>query len=406
MGTGSPGCRPANVPGWPRPASECETLPAMPHSIVQLGRSRADDVAFGERVGGDGQRFLVLAQRILWGTDQTDLVSIDVPKTVRKMTRGYPRSPAAHLLAAYGLRQRDRAAAEAALIRARELCGPDHPDTYLLPSEDEWNSVLPEQRFQCLVPDRIWRATSYTAVNTSRLARENTATILRTAEGSLVIVNPIEFADPVRGQVAALGDVRALVVQGKGHSRGIVPATKQFPNAETWGTRAHGSHPPARHLKFDRLLDEGSPTPEVRVLPVRGAVLEEFLLHHEPTGILIAQDLIQASFRAFGRPYANNLYSFGFGLEDRAGLMGYLIPLITDLPALQSDLAQVAQVAPRGLVGAHYGLVEGDGLATLNQTQGWITTLTVRGHRRLLLRYFANQPAFLVGLLRYKLTLR
>ena len=375
---------------------------SMRQSIVQLARPRSADDDLAEVLGGDAERFFVLAHRVLWGVDQADMVRVDVDKTLRTLLDHYPLQPVAHLLAAFAHRERDRAAADRALERARAVCTEDHAHAYLLPTAAEWSGHKPPLQLETLVADRVWRVCSYDSVTGSGLASVNSATLVRVADGSLVIINPVPLDDRIRGEIAGLGEVSAIVVQGKAHSRAVEPTRLLFPGAKTFGTRGHGQHPPSAHLVFDHLLDDSSPCPkELTTIVVHGSTLDEVLLLHEPTRLLITQDLFQANQRSPHQPFSGRLYTFGFGIRDQVGMLAYQLFLIRDLARFQASFDVLARLSPTGIVGAHFGYLVEDAMGGFSATVQWIQSLGVMEHRLMLARYFSKQPGFLRDFMRY-----
>lgn len=374
----------------------------MKQSIVQLGRSRAQDEELSAALDGNSQRFLILAQRLVWGVDQADLVKVNVPETAARLTSSFPSSPVAFALAAYGLRRSDRVASDAAMEQARSLAGSQHPHGYLLPTREEWAGAKPSQQIECLVPNRAWRVSSFESVSDMDLARENAATLIQTEDAGLVLVNPVPLSPETVHSIKQLGEVRSIVVQGKAHSRCLETAAKIFPNAISFATRSHRLHPPCAGLSFDRLLDEVSPSNELVVLPVLGTVLDEMTLLHKPTGLFIVQDLIHGSLRKIALPFATRIYAFAFGIEDRVGLAGYRLFMVNDLQEFQASFAEIERADAKRIVGAHFGLVEGDAMQGLAQTARWVGELSGMSHKALLLRYFPRQSGFLRDLIRYK----
>jgi hypothetical protein len=374
----------------------------MKPSIVLLGQSKESEAPLSRFLGGDAQRFFILGQRILWGSDQSDLVRVDVPRTVEKLVKHYGDAPVAHALAAYGLRKSDRAAADQAMQRAWEIAGDEHAHSHLLPSPDEWEGKKPNQSLECVIPDRVWRVTSYDAVTGLDLARDNIATFVRTEDAGLVCINPVKMEEEVIESVSKLGEMGAIVVQGKGHSRGLPPTATLFPGATTYATRAHESHPASADLKFDKHLDDQSPSSELIVKSVAGTALEELVLVHRPTRLAIAQDLFRGNFRGQPQSFASRLYAFCFGLDERVGMLGIQIFLINDWELFARGLADIGSEKPERLVGAHHDMVEGEELQGLFDTIDFAQKLRGKDHKRMLLRYFARQPGFLRDLIKYK----
>src|SRR6516225_3647264 len=70
-------------------------------SIFMLGHQVYDESMVSELVGGPAARFFTLAQRIVWGVSQSDLVRVDVEAARAAAVKEFRRSPMAHLLDAF-----------------------------------------------------------------------------------------------------------------------------------------------------------------------------------------------------------------------------------------------------------------------------------------------------------------
>jgi hypothetical protein len=96
-------------------------------SIFMLGHEIRDELAVSELLGGPAARFFALAQRIMWGVSQSDLVRVNVEAARAAVVKEFGRSPAAHLLDAYAcLASGRRDQAHAARARAAALAA-GHP---------------------------------------------------------------------------------------------------------------------------------------------------------------------------------------------------------------------------------------------------------------------------------------
>lgn len=372
-------------------------------SITSLGLSRAREAEQRDVLGGDPTRYYLRAQRIVWGVNQPDFVRVDVEAKLKRLLRDYGAVPAAQLVSAYVLRDRDRGTADRALELARKACHEGHPHAYLLPTDAEWAGDVPEQTLRCVIPDRVYSAGSYVPLANSSLPSLSRATIVRTEAGDLVMINPVPLSPVVRAQIDSLGPTRAFAVQGKTHSSHVEETQRAFPNARALGTRGHLQHDPAIHLRFDDVLEDPGALPEeFAVIPIEGQkLMQEVALVHRPTGLLILQDFVCASTADMGDlAFFNRLYNHAFGLCNRVGFLGYQLFTSNDLGALQRSLRTLRDVGYRRAIGAHWGLLEGDVLKELDAALDWLQTLPKSEHRKMLLRYFVRQPGFLRDVIR------
>jgi len=375
-------------------------------SIVFTGLDRAHESALREALGGPPRKFFVLAQRIVWGITQSDLIKVDVPRQCQDLVRRYPNTPASHVLDAYRLRAEDHPGADEALARARSLASGGHPLEFLLPSDAEWSGEVPEQKLVNIVPDRVWRVSAYEPMLGCSLASQSISTIIQTEAGELVIINPLPYRPSVRTEIDALGPVVALAVQGKAHSKHVETSSASFPGAKVFGSRGHLTHPPAAHLRFDSILAGEGPalSDEIEEILVDGSELEEVLLLHRPSGSLMVQDIIAASLSSQGRTFLGRLYYFAFGLIDRIGCLAYMPMMWSDLPRFQEGIRRVLDSGYTNVVGAHWGheLLSSKQIQEFTEVLRWLADLRGMTHKGLLVRYFAAQPTFMRDLIRYK----
>ena len=318
----------------------------------------------------------------------------------------YPNTPASHLLDAYRLRGDEHPGADEALARARALAAGGHPLEFLLPSDAEWAGEAPEQKLIHVIPDRVWRASAYEPMQGCSLRSQSTSTIIRTEAGDVIIINPLPYRPAVRTEIDALGPVVSLAVQGKAHSKHVEASAASFPGAKVFGSRGHLSHPPAAHLKFDSILAGEGPalSDEIEEILVDGSELEEVLLLHRPSGLLMVQDIIAANLSSQGGTFLGQLYYFAFGLIDRIGCLAYMPMMWSDLPRFQNGIRSVLDSGYTHVVGAHWGpeLITPKQVQEFTDVLTWLTKLGGLTHKGLLLRYFAAQPSFLRDLIRYK----
>lgn len=116
-------------------------------------------------------------------------------------------------------------------------------------------------------------------------------TVLRLADGRLVLHSPVPLDAPLRAALAALGPVGFIVIP-LAHGRFAGAAAAAYPNA-----RLLAAPRPARRrrsLPFaGDVADEPPPewAGEIETLLVRGFRLEEVLLYHVPSRTLVVTDL-------------------------------------------------------------------------------------------------------------------
>lgn len=369
-------------------------------SIYLLGKDTADEWRLVDQLGGAPNRFFRAAQKIAWGITQPDLTRADVVELARRLVRSHGTAFPAHLFAAWVWRGRDPARAERSLADARALATPDHPLGYVLPTDAEWSLAEVPQRLVEIHPGRMWRVAHLFALAGSPLHHDSVATIIRFGSGELAIVNPIAFAPAIAERIRALGDVRWVITQGKAHSAFVAPTCRQFPGARAIGTRGHLTHPAARHLALDGLLDTGELPDELAVLPIAGHLFEEVLLVDRPSRTLIVQDVFAMS--GASHSFLARLYALAWGALEPVSYAAFSLVMWQSLPVLHASLAALRGEDLAHVVGAHGTVTPRAGdVARVHALIDYTRGVSGLAHKAMLARLFAAQPSSLRDLVAY-----
>ncbi|MCA9720125.1 MAG: DUF4336 domain-containing protein [Myxococcales bacterium] len=383
-------------------------------SALFPGRSVEEERALA-RASGEGvelTRFFTLAQRLIWGVLQADLIKVDVEAVGRELEREFPRYFAAHLIQAFVWRARGEGArAEDSLRRARELVRPDEPFAYIMPTDDEWNCVCPRDRLREVVPGVVWRFTSYYSHGLAPFLEFSMATVIRLRAGDIVIINPVEFDDEAVAAIQALGRVTHIVTPTKFHNLFIERARQQFPGAKTIGVPGHRGNPPSASIAFDGFLDDASPLfpGELDQITIRGNEIEEVFLLHRDTRTLIVHDilffnLVSGSGEGAPRyPFWWRLYAWVWGVHDTITLPAYQVMMWTQFWRFRASLRAVLRWDVERIASAHGPWDEAPtgGSARLQSICGWVAELSMLEYLVMVTRFFRRQPGFLRDLLRF-----
>lgn len=118
-------------------------------------------------------------------------------------------------------------------------------------------------------------------------------TVVRLADGGLLLHSPAPPTDALVAELEALGPVRWLVVPNCFHHLGAPAAAARFPAAKVVGPASALTHNQA--LRLDLRIDDGglaAQVPELLALPLAGVpFLDETVLYHRPTETLLGADL-------------------------------------------------------------------------------------------------------------------
>ena len=380
-------------------------------SIFMLGHHVYDESMVSELVGGSAARFFSLAQRIVWGVSQSDLVRVDVEAARAAVVKEFWRSPVAHLLDAFACLGRQRQdLADAARERARTLAE-GHPLAWLCPTDREWAGQIPEQTLEEVIPDRLWRTRAWFQTQGTRLRSSGNGTLVRTDAGDLAFLNAVALSDAVAARIDQLGQVRWLTTGSKAHSTYVAGLVARYPHARNLGVAGHATHPASRHLKFHGVLgvDDGLPD-EFQVLILEGTEMADAQIFHRPTRTLVSTHLAGTNLKSESQhesDFFGRLYGLAFGLIDDVGWLAYQTILWTDLPALQRSLRRVLAWDFERIASDHNDRVFEDEVKDrLRAVLHWTAALEPWCHRRMMARFFWYQPGFLYDMLRYKLRAR
>lgn len=120
-------------------------------------------------------------------------------------------------------------------------------------------------------------------------------TVVRLADGKLILHSPCEIDDRMRRTLSDLGEVAYIVAPGTFHHLHVSSAQEAFPEARTY--LCPGIEQKRPDLKFDELLGDAAPEAwagELDQVLVRGnRWIWEVAFFHRTTGTLILVDLIE-----------------------------------------------------------------------------------------------------------------
>jgi hypothetical protein len=120
-------------------------------------------------------------------------------------------------------------------------------------------------------------------------------TVIRLADGRLILHSPSEIDDAAAARISALGTPAFILAPGSYHYLHVASAQAAFPEAETWICPGVERKDP--DLEFDWFLSDRPPEAWAETLDqclVRGnRFIWEVAFFHKPSGTLILVDLIE-----------------------------------------------------------------------------------------------------------------
>ena len=380
-------------------------------SIFMLGHDIRDEAAVSELLGGPAACFFALAQRIMWGVSQSDLVRVNVAAARAAVVKKFGRRPAAHLLNAYAcLASGRRELAEAARAHAVALAA-GHPLAWLCPTDAEWAGEIPEQTLEEVIPGRMWRTRAWFQTEGTHLRGSGKGTLERTETGDLAFLNAIALSDTVAARINELGEVRWLTTGSKAHSAYVPGLVARYPRARNLGVVGHATHPASRHLKFDGILGVNDGLPgEFEVVILEGTEMPDAQIFHRPTRTLVSTHLAGASLKSEAereRDFFGRLYGLAFGVIDDVGWLAYQTIMWSDLAAFQRSLRRVLAWDFERIAADHNDRVHDGEIKDRTRTVlEWTAALEPGRHRTMVARFFWHQPRFLYDMIHYKLRTR
>jgi hypothetical protein len=189
-------------------------------------------------------------------------------------------------------------------------------------------------------------------------------TVLRLADGQLILHSPIPLTRSLREELAALGPVGFIVVPCA-HGRFAAEASQAFPSAQLLAAPKPASS--ARALRFHASLADEAPTSwagQVESRLVRGFRLDEVVLYQRASRTLVLTDLCFHIRRAPSR--LARAFFRANGMWQRFGPSRLIRALaVSDRAELRRSLEQLLQWDFERIVPGHGAVVERGGPAAL-----------------------------------------
>jgi hypothetical protein len=382
---------------------EC-TRRTTTRSMVYLGESKQFERHIDEATGNVGFTELSRATqeiflKLYMERVVPDSAACDALEVAKRVQVDHPKSCMGPLLESAVWKFRGNfEAADQSLARAHAVAKL-HPDwaapfQSMMPPPGHAVAAHWEHEFEELVGERVWRVDGPFYPDGKPGLREPIevqSTVVRLADGSLVIVNPTTFDERAAARIDALGRVRAIVTTTAGHGDAIAQAHEQhWPDAELYGSSSGSKHRqpslPWRGFVGDdddgvvRAFGDG----EFRSVNLRGHAFDECTLVHTPTRTLHGLTDLVISFGGTHAREGAELYKFAMGMN-RAPLVdsadvpievqSYFYLFTKDRGALRESIERLVDddagwdVAPLG----HGGVLrEPDARRHIKQAYRWL----------------------------------
>lgn len=203
-----------------------------------------------------------------------------------------------------------------------------------------------------VVADQVWSIERPVWFSGVRLRVRTT--VVRLADGSLLLHSPSPVSDALADELRALGPVRWLVVPNGFHHLGTPPAAARFPDAQVVAPASAL----ARNKDLTAHVDiRDAQLPEVDILPLDGVpFLDETVLFHRPTRTLLGADAVISACAAdhWTWRWAARLT----GCWERVRVPPDVRKKITDKAAAARSLAAILERPAARLIVGHAEVIE------------------------------------------------
>ncbi len=197
-------------------------------------------------------------------------------------------------------------------------------------------------------------------------------TVVRLADGGLLLHSPVALDAELGQRLDALGPVRFLVAPNRVHHLFLAKAAERYPDARRLG--APGLPEKRSDLAFHALLEDQPPPEwkgELETHLVRGIpYLNEVALWHRPTRTLVLTDL------AFNVQHADALLARLFlranGAYQRFGPSRMLRSLVRDRAALRRSIDRLLAWDFDRVLLTHGEVLESGGREALRAAYAWL----------------------------------
>jgi hypothetical protein len=203
-------------------------------------------------------------------------------------------------------------------------------------------------------------------------------TVLRLADGGLLLHSPTRHTPALQAALGALGPIRHLVAPDTAHWSHASPWTKAVPGARLWTApgvvdRARGQ---GVELVAHGVLDRIAPPDwagQMEQAVFRGPGFAEVAFHHQASRTLVLTDVVQ-SMEPGRLPLATRLLAGAVGAAEAGGATPAHLRLVLGRRRAENRAAAERLLAldPIRVIFAHGAFFAEDGAARLRRALGWL----------------------------------
>jgi hypothetical protein len=217
--------------------------------------------------------------------------------------------------------------------------------------------------------DAIWVAAASQSFLGLRLGTR--MTLVRRADGGVIVHSPIRLDEALRGEIEAIGPVRCVIAPNLYPHLYAGDWAAAFPGARLVGVR--GLDRKRKDLRFDAMVGE-RPDPgfagTLQHILVRGSLLRETVFFHAPTRTLVCSDLVE-NF-ATSDHWPTRWYLEVSGLHGQPGVGVTIRPMYCDRARARAAIERVLTWDIDRIVLAHGDVIETDGREVLRASYSWL----------------------------------
>lgn len=184
-------------------------------------------------------------------------------------------------------------------------------------------------------------------------------TVVRLANGDLLLHSPIKFDDRLATELRQLGTPRHLVSPNQFHYAHIGEWQKAFPDASAWASPRVRRRAAARRISIDFSRDLQAVPPEewrgeIDQTLFPGGYFKEFIFFHEPSRTLILTDtIINIELDKIGKPWRTVTRLTGMYHPYGQIFFGMRLPLLLQRRKRDAALAKIRSWRPHRIIVSH-----------------------------------------------------
>jgi hypothetical protein len=202
--------------------------------------------------------------------------------------------------------------------------------------------------------------------------------VLRLANGDLLLHSPVRYSDDLRQAIEALGPIRHLIAPSVGHWMFLRDWQSACPQAKTWAVPGlkERSQVRAAGLRIDAELGDNareSWAGEIDQVLMRAPVFKEVDFFHRPSRTLVLTDLV-LNIAPEELPPLSRVMARVLGILAPNGKAPAYVRGLLRLNRAETSQAAARLVAfnPERVIFAHGRWFERDGAAQLRRSLSWL----------------------------------